>query len=520
MKILILLLFSVSAFAQQTTYSLLKVGDHAKILPSAIFEVKSTVAGMLLPRMTTTQKNAISSPAIGLLVFDTTLATMSAWNGASWQSLGTLSSIGTIDSTTPSANGAALVGTTLVLQSASSTNPGLINNSSQTFSGAKIFSNNPTFSSMNTSGVVLNSSSGLTSSSVIGNLTETTSDALNITGGSNAVIGSGLTLQVKQSTTSQDGYLSSSDWSTFNGKIGSLSVTAPVVLTGATLISIPKATTSQNGYFGSADWTAFNGKQSTLSLGTVTETTSSVLTLSSWTNATVGSPTITVKQATTSQSGYLSSTDWTTFNGKQATISVTAPVVLTGATLISIPKATTSQSGYLSSADWTTFSSGGGNFGAGLYSGIFNNGSGSVYWSNTNTSLGDFTANGAPAISQIYKSGFVTIGGAASNAPGITLTAPVSGTLEILVAIGDALTTANNGSWALTDGSNTIIDAISFHEPVTNAEEPATLKGFYDVTATSSYTFKVRGSIGSGTLYIGGDSTGLYLLSFTVKYVK
>jgi hypothetical protein len=56
----------------------------------------------------------------------------------------------------------------------------------------------------------------------------------------------------------------------------------------------------------------------TSALGTVTETISSVLTLTSWTNATVGSPTITVKQSSSVQSGYLSSTDWNTFNNKQA----------------------------------------------------------------------------------------------------------------------------------------------------------------------------------------------------------
>jgi hypothetical protein len=52
-------------------------------------------------------------------------------------------------------------------------------------------------------------------------------------------------------------------------------------------------------------------------LGTLTEATSSVLTLTGWTDATIGSPTIQVLQATTSQSGYLSSTDWNTFNNKQ-----------------------------------------------------------------------------------------------------------------------------------------------------------------------------------------------------------
>ena len=57
---------------------------------------------------------------------------------------------------------------------------------------------------------------------------------------------------------------------------------------------------------------------SALSLGTVTESTSSVLTLTGWSNATVGSPTIQVTQSSGSTSGYLSSSDWTTFNNKQA----------------------------------------------------------------------------------------------------------------------------------------------------------------------------------------------------------
>lgn len=56
-----------------------------------------------------------------------------------------------------------------------------------------------------------------------GNLTESTSSVLTISGGTAAVIGSGLSIQVKQSSTSQSGYLSSSDWNTFNNKQSSLS---------------------------------------------------------------------------------------------------------------------------------------------------------------------------------------------------------------------------------------------------------------------------------------------------------
>jgi hypothetical protein len=51
-----------------------------------------------------------------------------------------------------------------------------------------------------------------------GNLTEATSSVLTISGGTNAVIGSGTSIQVKQANGSQSGFLSSADWTTFNGK--------------------------------------------------------------------------------------------------------------------------------------------------------------------------------------------------------------------------------------------------------------------------------------------------------------
>jgi fibronectin-binding autotransporter adhesin len=50
-----------------------------------------------------------------------------------------VNSVGTIDSQTASSNGAVISGTNIYLQSASATNPGLVNNTSQTFSGDKLF---------------------------------------------------------------------------------------------------------------------------------------------------------------------------------------------------------------------------------------------------------------------------------------------------------------------------------------------------------------------------------------------
>ena len=53
-----------------------------------------------------------------------------------------------------------------------------------------------------------------------GNLTEATSSVLTITGGTAAVLTSGLTIQVKLAGAAQSGYLSTTDWNTFNNKQG------------------------------------------------------------------------------------------------------------------------------------------------------------------------------------------------------------------------------------------------------------------------------------------------------------
>jgi hypothetical protein len=57
---------------------------------SAALNVSSTTQGFLPPVMTTTQKNAISSPATGLIVFDSTLAKLCVYTGAAWQTITSL----------------------------------------------------------------------------------------------------------------------------------------------------------------------------------------------------------------------------------------------------------------------------------------------------------------------------------------------------------------------------------------------------------------------------------------------
>jgi len=53
---------------------------------SSILELSSTTSGLLIPRVTTTQMNAIGTPATGLVVYNTTLSCIYFYDGAAWQS--------------------------------------------------------------------------------------------------------------------------------------------------------------------------------------------------------------------------------------------------------------------------------------------------------------------------------------------------------------------------------------------------------------------------------------------------
>ena len=68
-----------------------------------------------------------------------------------------------------------------------------------------------------------------------GNLTETSSSVLTIVGGTGAVIGSGTTIAVNQAGSTQSGYLSSTDWNTFNNKQPQINGTGFVKASGTTI---------------------------------------------------------------------------------------------------------------------------------------------------------------------------------------------------------------------------------------------------------------------------------------------
>jgi hypothetical protein len=65
----------------------LSIGNQSAANASSILEVSSTTKGFLPPRMTTTQKNAIATPATGLQIYDSTLNRPCFYDGTSWITL-------------------------------------------------------------------------------------------------------------------------------------------------------------------------------------------------------------------------------------------------------------------------------------------------------------------------------------------------------------------------------------------------------------------------------------------------
>jgi len=64
--------------------------NTTSVAASAILQADSTTKGFLPPRMTTTQKNAIATPAAGLVVFDTTLGKLCVYSGTAWETITSL----------------------------------------------------------------------------------------------------------------------------------------------------------------------------------------------------------------------------------------------------------------------------------------------------------------------------------------------------------------------------------------------------------------------------------------------
>lgn len=63
------------------------IGTSTPTTYDAVLELSSTTKGLLLPRMTTTQQNAITSPVNGMVIFNTTTGKFTGYAGGAWVAL-------------------------------------------------------------------------------------------------------------------------------------------------------------------------------------------------------------------------------------------------------------------------------------------------------------------------------------------------------------------------------------------------------------------------------------------------
>ena len=225
------------------------------------------------------------------------------------------------------------------------------------------------------------------------------------------------TIAMPAATTSVNGYLTSTDWNTFNNKgsgtVTSVTGTAPVVSSGGATpaISMAAATSSVNGYLTSTDWTTFNNKGS----GTVTSvaaltlgTTGTDLSSTVANGTTTPVITLNVPTASATNRGALSSADWSTFNGKQAAlVSGTNIKTVGGVSLLGSGDVGTIGIGYGGTGQ-TSFTAGYVHFGS------FSTDS-NFFWDNTNKRLGIATTSPLSPLqitgnAGLYSSGATSVG--------------------------------------------------------------------------------------------------------------
>ena len=341
-------------------------------------------------------------------------------------------------------------------------------------------------------------------------------------------------------------------WTASSGIVTSVTGTSPVVSSGGATpaISMPAATTSVNGYLTSTDWTTFNGKGS----GTVTSVAALTLgttgtDLSSTVATGTSTPVITLQVPTASATnrGALSSTDWSTFNSKGSgtvtSVGWTGGIVSVG-TATSTPAFTIAGTSggipYFNSATtWATSATLAANAlviggGSGVAPSTTTTGTGVVTALGINTgSAGAVIVNGG--VLGTPSSGTVTnlTGTASININGtvgattpttgkftnITQSAGTTTVAPITLTSGTNLTTPVAGSWEY-DGTAFYATPIASNRAVSVIEHFVARTGTKTMTSNTALQAIFSGGTGgltNGALTVGASTSYFFEMSINVS---
>lgn len=581
------------------------MGSQATPAASAILDLESTTKGLLPPQMTTTQQNAISSPASGLALYDNVKNLLAFYNGTAWLNLATQTGTETLknktiqladgNSGTPSLSyvsepttGWYRAGTGDLVQMVAGTQAaeyllasGNVNVGFGPSGTIGTGASNPFSMQSSNNGTQYfqwgNSSAGansvtvfeMTNGSVNLNNATTAENWANNTanaylGGSSVFSGTAFQTGTFLMSENSSGFIAfdvggrtlATERARLTPTAFTLNKGTNLVLSGATSGSLALnagATGTYSLTFPTANaqgvWIN-NGSggvsfSASPTLGVNgTSGTSGTLALA---NGVTGGASVTVQNggATTAYNFVLPTTVGAsgTFLTSQAgsamtwTSALSDPTSALGDTIYRGASALTALSGNTTATTKVLTQTGTGSVSAApawaalpgsfYWSGYYPS-SATNFWSNANTSTGDFTVNGTiPAPTALQTANWSAVSKATSNLPGINFSAPRTGTIKCTVMVS---LLPNNGasstSYGLTFVESTTSTTVAFFSGTAFGSGTAakqdlyTMVGYFPATASTTYNFKLQGLVGAGTMFIGAENSTYAQLSFAFEYIN